>query len=161
MSTIVCDRKAALLAVLLSIAAAAFSGSAGAAEGGHKHHLAAVLGGTWKDDGKAAATYGVEYTYRVSPRFALGGWYEQASGDFDLESLGVLGNVYVTDNLPIMIGFGGERELFADKTKYFVRTGIGYTFHAGSVSIVPTAWVDWIESGTQLYFVGATVGFGF
>jgi hypothetical protein len=56
-----------------------FPGDVHAAEAAHhKHHLAAVLGGTWKDDGKLAASYGVEYTYRIHERFALSGWYELA-----------------------------------------------------------------------------------
>ncbi len=39
---------------------------------GHKNHLALILGTTIKS-GKTAETYGVEYTYRISDRLALGG----------------------------------------------------------------------------------------
>ena len=132
-----------------------------AAEGAHRHHLAGVLGGTWKDSDKTAGTYGVEYAYQLNERFALGAWYELASGDFDLESLGALGKIYVAKSLPVLLGAGAERKLFDDKTHYLLRTGLQYEFHAGRVSVAPAAWIDWVDNGEQLYFIGATVGIGF
>ena len=125
----------------------------------HKHHAAVILGVTEKD-GKTAGTAGIEYTYRLSNRFALGGWYEKSNGDFDLEAGGVIGKLFVTDKLPLMLGIGTERALFED-AKYLVRLGAEYRFHLGRVIIAPSGWVDLVEDGHQLFFIGASIGVGF
>ena len=125
----------------------------------HRSHLAAILGLT-KKSSKTAETYGIEYTYRLSERWALGGWYEESSGDFDLESLGAIGNIFVGPNFALLIGAGAERELFGE-TKYLARLGAQYQFHPGGITISPVGWVDFVENGNQLYFVGVTLGFGF
>ena len=125
----------------------------------HPHHLALILGTTNKS-GKWAETYGLEYTYRLSELWALGGWYEESTGDFELESWGVIGNLFVGPSLPILIGVGAEQELFGE-TKYLGRLGVQYQFHPGNISVAPTGWVDFVENGNELYFIGVTVGFGF
>ena len=125
----------------------------------HRHHLAAILGVTSKS-GKQAGTYGVEYTYRVNEPLAVGGWYEQSTGSFELDSVGVFANSFVASHLPVMAGIGAERDLFGS-TKYLARIGAQYQFHPGKVILSPAGWVDLIQGGKQLYFVGVTVGFGF
>jgi hypothetical protein len=60
----------------------------------------------------------------------------------------------------LAIGVGAERELFGS-TKYLARIGAQYQFHLGKVSLSPAGWVDLIQGGKQLYFVGVTVSFGF
>ena len=125
----------------------------------HPHHLSLIVGATEKS-GKWAETLGVEYTYRLNQRWALGGWYEQSSGDFELESLGVLANLYATDHLALMLGAGSERDLFSEP-KFLGRLGANYQFHIGPATVAPTAWVDLVENGKELYFLGITVGTGF
>lgn len=102
----------------------------------------------------------MEYAYRVSQRWAIGGWYEDSTGDFELDSLGVIGNFHVTENFPLLLGIGSERELFGDD-KWLLRAGATYRFHAGPVTIAPALWVDFVENGTELLFYGATIGVGF
>ena len=155
------DNLRCALVCLAIMAGLALPGTVTAAEEGHPHHLAAILGVTQKGSSKTAGTYGIEYTYRINQRFALGAWYEESSGDFDIESWGVISNVYLTDHLPLLIGAGAEQKLYDDKTKYLVRLGAQYQFHLGSVSIAPTTWVDLIENGDELWFVGVTLGIGF
>jgi hypothetical protein len=91
---------------------------------------------------------------------AVGGWYEQSTGSFELDSVGVFANIFVAGHLPVMAGIGAERELFGS-TKYLARFGAQYQFHPGKVTVSPAGWIDLIQSGKQLYFLGATIGFGF
>ena len=149
----------AVIAAGLFLVAPSSAPAAGDDWSAHPNHLALILGATNKS-GKWAETYGVEYTYRLSELWAMGAWYEQSTGDFELESLGLIGNIFAGPNLPILVGVGAERELFG-KTKYLARLGVQYQFHPGGISVAPTAWVDFVENGNELYFVGVTVGFGF
>jgi hypothetical protein len=149
-----------LSAITMTVAASATASEAAADEWSHhRHHLAAILGVTSKT-GMQAGTYGIEYTYRVGEPVAVGGWYEQSTGSFELDSVGVFTNIFVAAHLPVMVGIGAERELFGS-TKYLARIGAQYQFHPGKVTVSPAGWVDLIQSGKQLYFLGATVGFGF
>ncbi len=145
------------LSALLLLAGPCIARSAGPGE--HPHHLSLIVGATEKS-GKWAETVGVEYTYRLNTRWSVGGWYEQSFGDFDLESLGVLGNLYVTDHFALLLGAGAERNLF-DESKYLARIGASYQFHIGSATVAPVGWVDLIEDGKELYFLGLTLGASF
>lgn len=129
------------------------------AEGAHKHH-ASVIAGVTEKSGESAWTYGFEYAFRLNNRWALGGWYEESTGDFELGSLGVQGNFFLTENFPLLIGIGAERELFGE-TKYLARLGAQYQFHTGPISIAPAGWIDLVENGNELYFIGVLVGIGF
>ena len=161
----VCRSSVSISVVCLSIWAVCLTATTPAAHAAgddwaaHRHHVAAILGLT-KKGGKTAETYGLEYSYRLNEPLAAGAWYEESSGDFDLESLGVFVNIFVTGNLPLMVGVGAERELFGE-TKYLGRIGAQYQFHPGSVTIAPAAWIDFVENGNELYFLGLTVGIGF
>ena len=138
------------------------SPSVQAAEGGwqeYRHHLAAILGASIKGE-KGAFTYGVDYTYRLNRTWEIGGWYEESTGDFELGSLGVVLNPHITENLPIILGVGVERELFG-KDKALFRLGASYRFHPGRLTVAPSAWVDFIENQSEIWFVGVTIGAGF
>ena len=125
----------------------------------HPHHLSLIIGATEKS-GKTAETFGVEYTYRLNKRWAVGAWYEQSSGDFELESLGLLANLYATDQLALLLGAGTERDLF-DEPKYLGRIGASYQFHISFATVAPVGWIDLVEDGNELYFLGLTLGVGF
>ena len=147
----------ALLCALLMLAGSCSTRAAG--PGDHPHHLSLITGVTEKS-GKTAETFGVEYTYRLNTRWSVGGWYEQSFGDFELESFGVLANLYATEHLALLLGAGSERDLF-DESKYLGRIGASYQFHVGSATFAPIVWVDLIEDGKELYFLGFTLGTGF
>ena len=146
-----------LLWVLLLLVSPCLAKAEGPAH--HPHHLTLIVGATEKS-GKWAETVGVEYLYRLNTRWSLGGWYEQSFGDFELESLGVLTNLHVTDHIALLLGAGAERDLF-DETKYLGRFGASYAFHIGSATVAPIGWVDFVEEGKELYFLGLTIGTGF
>lgn len=150
-------RHLKLLWALLILAGPDIAGAAGPT--GHPHHLTLIVGATEKS-GKWAQTVGVEYLYRLNTRWSAGGWYEQSFGDFDLESLGVLANLHVTSHVALLLGAGSERDLF-DEAKYLGRLGASYEFHVGSATIAPIGWVDFVENGKELYFLGLTVGTAF
>ncbi len=136
-------RALAFLSALLLLAGPCVVHSA--APGDHPHHLSLIIGAT-KKSSKLAQTVGVEYTYRLNARWSAGGWYEQSFGDFELESLGVLTNLYVTDHFALLLGAGAERNL-AGKSKYLGRIGASYQFHIGSATVAPVGWIDLIEDG--------------
>ena len=144
-------------ALLCVLSVPGISWSAG--PGDRPHHLSLIVGGTEKS-GKWAETVGIEYTYRLNQRWSLGAWYEQSFGDFDLESLGALANLYATDHVALLLGAGAERNLF-DESKYLARLGVSYQFHIGAATVAPVGWVDLIEDGKELYFLGLTLGTGF
>jgi hypothetical protein len=146
-----------VMSLALAAPAAAQDSDSHASSG--RNHISIILGGTEKGD-KTATTYGIEYTYRLNDRWALGGWYEESTGTFELNSLGMVGSFYVTRNFPLILGLGTERELFGEN-KYLLRAGLQYQFHAGPISISPTAWMDFVEDGHELFFYGATFGFSF
>ena len=150
-------RHLKLLWALLILAGPGIAGAAGPT--GHPHHLSLIVGATEKS-GNWAQTVGIEYTYRLNMRWSVGGWYEQSFGDFELESLGVLTNLYATDHLALLLGAGSERDLF-NEAKYLGRIGASYQFHIGSATVAPIGWVDFIENGKELYFLGLTLGTGF
>lgn len=152
-------RGPVLFAGLFLIAAMGPVQAAGDDWSHHRHHLALILGASFKSS-KDAFTYGIDYTYRVNYRWEIGGWYEQSSGDFELESFGVVANPRLGKNTPLILGLGVERELFG-KDKALFRLGISYQFHPGSMTIAPSAWVDLIEDESEIWFVGVTVGTGF
>ena len=158
-----CRIKGLLISPLILLGAlVVFTGPsiAGAAEPGeHPHHLSLMIGVTEKS-GKTAETTGVEYTYRLDKRWAIGAWYEQSFGDFELESMGVLANLYATQHFALLFGAGTERDLF-DDPKYLGRVGASYQFHIGSVTFAPIGWVDFVENSQELYFLGFSLGMGF
>ena len=146
-----------LLVASLILAEPCISGAAGPTD--HPHHLSLIVGATEKS-GKWAEAVGIEYLYRLQTRWPVGGWYEHSFGDLDLESLGVLANLRVTDHLAFLLGAGSERDLF-DETEYLGRLGASYEFHMGSATVAPIGWVDFAENGKELYFLGFTVGAAF
>lgn len=150
-------RYLTLLWALLILAGPCIVRAAGPVD--HPHHLSLIVGATEKS-GKWAETVGVEYLYRLNTRWSVGGWYEQSFGDFELESLGVLANLHVTDHLALLLGAGSERDLF-NEAKYVGRIGASYQLHIGSATVAPIGWVDFIENGKELYFLGFTLGTGF
>ena len=126
----------------------------------HQHHLA-VVGGFARHHGHDANFLGLEYEYRLSDKWGIGGYYEQTFNGFDLEALGLIGTYHPGGGWKLMGGIGGEGKLNSDKTKLLLRFSIGHDFHVGQTTITPLLAVDWIEDNSTATYLGVAVGFGF
>ncbi len=131
-----------------------------AADADHPHHLA-VVGGFARHHSKDANFLGLEYEYRLTDRWGIGGYYEQTFDGFDLEALGLLGIYHPGSGWKFIGGIGVEGKLNSNKSKLLLRASVGYDFHAGKTSITPLLAVDWIEDNSTTTYLGVAVGFGF
>ena len=150
-----------LLIALLILCSAFFSIPALAAEGGHHPHHIAVVSGIASHDSEESGYLGLEYSYRLSDRWSLGGFYEEVSGDFDLQVLGLVANRHFSSGWKIGAGPGIERKLKKNKDLLLLRLTGGYDWHFGNWSIGPVITYDLIESGESTGYIGVAVGFGF
>lgn len=131
----------------------------------HEHHLGAFFGygfesreGREDEDGFA---FGAEYIYRFDPVLAVGGVVEGIGQDVVRDAVTVaLASVYPTRDWRLF--FGPGLELTDDgKIKYVVRLGTGYDIHIDERwSISPEVYLDLVESGSNLWLFGATIGYG-
>ena len=147
-----------LVAAALLVAAISSAHAAGA---DHPHHLAVVGGYATKSSGKEAAFVGIEYEYRLSDLWGIGGYAETTWGDFDLEALGLIATLHPGGGWKVLGGLGIERKLGTKKDKLLGRLGVGYDFHVGSFSIGPLIAVDFIEDFSEVYYLGLAAGVGF
>lgn len=131
-----------------------------AEEGSHRHHVA-VAAGAAAHNSETSAYLGVDYVYRFSGPWAVGVFYEEVSGDFDLRALGVSVGRYFDSGWKLAGGIGAEYKIKKDKTLALVHLTAGYDWHIGNWSVGPTATVDFIENGEQTYYLGVSVGYGF
>jgi len=148
-----------LLAVVL------MSATGRAADDGHDfhhHHASVVGGGAFKaEKPKSSFFLGVEYEYLFNPKVGIAAYYEETTGDFDLQALGALLVWHPTGGLKLSAGAAVERKFGERKNKALIRFQVAYDFHAGKVSYGPMAAWDLIEDQSNVVFVGFGVGFGF
>ena len=133
-----------------------------AAEGGghHPHHVAAATGAAWHDD-KSSAYLGLDYVYNFESGFTAGVFYEEVSGDFDLQAWGALFGRTFSNGFKFSAGPGAEYKLKKKETLLLFRTTAGYDWHFGSWSVGPAIAYDFIEDESNTLYVGVAVGYGF
>ncbi len=132
----------------------------------HPHHFALFLGagletdreGEEEDKGLAV---GLEYEYRLSERWGIGGVFETLGGTTTRE---------VSVIMPVSLHPGGGWRLFAGpgyeftekKDKALLRLGAGYEFHLkGGWSLAPEFIVDLVDGGGTIWIAGVAIGYGF
>lgn len=120
-----------------------------------------MVGGFARHHSKEANFLGLEYEYRLSDKWSIGGYYEQTFNGFDLEALGLIATYHPSGSWKVMGGIGGEGKLNSDKTKLLLRFSVGYEFPVGETTITPIVAVDWIEDNSTTAYLGVAVGFGF
>ena len=128
-------------------------------EEAHQPHHLAVAGGVGWYESKSSAFLGIDYFYAVSNSWALGAFYEEVNGDFDLQAWGVLAKASWGHGFSFAFGPGYEYKLAKDKTLFLFRLQAGYSWHAGSWSVGPVITADLIENGNSTYYAGFTVGY--
>ncbi len=137
-----------------------FATVATAAEDSHGHHVGLVTGATW-NGAKRSGFVGIDYVYKFESGFALGGYFEDVRGGFDLQAFGLSFAKYFDNGWRFSLGPGLETKLKTDENLYLFRINGGYDWHFGQWSIGPVATVDFIENNTDSYYLGLNVGYGF
>ena len=96
------NKKTRFVAVLLAAGGTAATPNAVAAEDGHHpHHVAAAVGAA-SHGGKISAAAGLDYAYIFESRFAVGVYFEEVRGDFDIQAIG---HYIVDHNFPAAADF--------------------------------------------------------
>ena len=126
----------------------------------HPHHVAVAGGAAWHDD-KNSAYLGADYVYSFQSGYTAGAFYEEVSGDFDLQAWGVLFGKNFSNGLKFSAGPGAEYKLKKKKTLRLVRTMAGYDWHFGNWSVGPVVSYDFIEDESNTVYMGVAVRFGF
>jgi len=126
----------------------------------HEHVLGVFVGAAHEDFGRRENGFvlGVEYEYRLGPRFGIGAIVEHTYGNLDTW-------VYA---LPLAY-HSGPWKLYAAPgieeaeggSERILRLGAEYGFHAGGWEISPQVDVDFIGREGEVFVLGLTFARGF
>jgi hypothetical protein len=106
-----------------------------------RHHVSVLLGGTSAPSENASGfTYGLDYEYRFTERFGLGGVVERAGGAIGATSLIALADLHITPRLVLQAGPG---VVFENGERFAVgRVGAYYEFELGRYTLAPALSYD-------------------
>ena len=122
--------------------------AAGHAE--HDHHLALFLGATHVEE-STYPTVGLDYEYRLpflNRLFGVGPMVEYIHEDHAVLIGAVALYLHPWAGLKLFSDAGYEYS--EEHGDFLVRLGAGYDFHLGSVSLTPTAAVDFVHGHTAI-----------
>ena len=125
----------------------------------HPHHLALATGISWHDS-KNSAYVGADYVHSWENGWGVGVFYEEVSGDFDLQVIGLLISRNFQNGWKLNFGPGVEHKLKKNKNLALFRLQTGYDWHSRHWSWGPQLTVDLIEDGNTTYYAGFSVGYG-
>lgn len=94
----------------------------------HRHHVAFFLGNT-QDGSEDGFSVGMDYEYRLSRLFGIGGLAEYADGEFNSWVLAIPLFLHPYRGLRFLVAPGLEYEDSEDE--FLVRTGIAYELEIG------------------------------
>jgi hypothetical protein len=134
----------------------------------HTHHAALFLGGTHADveieteggireEGEDAFTVGLDYEYRFSQLFGVGGLVEYAGGE--LETTSAMAGLFIhpIGGLKLFLAPGVEHE--GDENEFLFRAGVHYNFLFGNFVVTPVLAVDFVDGEENLVY-GVSFGYG-
>ena len=124
------------------------------------YHLSAFTGYTTDYAGRRGYKLGIEYEYRLSDHFGLGGTFDFTGADYEIFSLSVGTSIYPF-KFPLIFGLGFGAKRSDDKWKEFSRGLILYDLHFDNFSIGPLVMYDFFPERKDIMSYGLTVGFGF
>ncbi len=137
-----------------------------------KHHIAIYNGLTTSITNELTGyTLGLDYEYRISQLLGVGVFGEYIFVESKEIVAGISVFVHPYKGLKIfaapIIGFseeeheedGGEGHVTEKETNIYFRTGLGYDFHIGKLSVGPSVNFDFGE--TKVIGYGLSIGFGF
>lgn len=154
-----------LLALSVATGPASAADSAGSEDGGHAeipHSILAVSVGyalerkRGKDE--EAGTISLEYAYRFSQKWSVGGAIEALGDDVTRDvSLAALVSFHPGGHWRLFAGPGYE---FAEnEDEFLIRIGVGYEFLVGDDwTLAPELVGDFLEGGKRTYILGLAVG---
>ena len=148
-------KNALVLLLILSVSLPVWS-----QEEARSHHMGAAVGGA-RHDRKNSAYIGIDYIYKFPSGFALGAFYENVSGDFNINAYGMTFGKFFDNGFKFGIGPGVEKKIEKDKTLFLFHVSGGYDWHSGRWSYGPVATIDFIEDSSNTFYVGFAVGYGF
>jgi len=145
----------------------------------HRHHAGGLIAATWNfDHHHTDFTVGGDYQFRLSPRWAVGGFGEVIFADRAEYLAGVPVYFYATKSFWLRAGPGvefiqsgeehHEHSSFVSasegptstKAEFLFRFGFGYNFEVGGLTIAPTLDVDLVRNNRALVW-GLAIGKGF
>ena len=154
-----------LLALSLATGPAVAADNSGNKGGGHAeipHSILAVSVGyaleRKRDKDEEAGAIGVEYEYRFSQHWGVGGVIEGLGKDVIRDvSLAALVSFHPAGGWRLFAGPGYE--FTQKKDEFLFRTGVGYEFSFGNHwTLAPEVIADFIASGKRTYIIGLALG---
>ena len=124
------------------------------------YHLSAFTGYTTDYAGRRGYKVGIEYEYRLSDLFGLGGTFDFTGADYEIFSFSVGTSIYPFQ-FPLIFGVGFGAKRSGDQWKEFTRALILYDLHFDNFSIGPMVMYDFFPERKNITSYGITVGFGF
>jgi hypothetical protein len=128
----------------------------------HPHHIS-IFGGyssDFKNDN--GFKLGLEYEYRLSHLFGIGGMLDFTGADFEIFAISAGADVFPIKDVSFFLGVAaGAKNEKADKWKPFFRTVTGYDFHVGKFSLGPVVMYDVYNARKNVISFGLGFGIGF
>jgi hypothetical protein len=123
----------------------------------HKHHVALFTGATHSHE-LSYGTFGLDYEYKFSDMWGVGGLYEKIQTDPSTTVVLLQGSFHL-DDLMLTAGIGKEEN--HGHSEGIKRIGAAYHFHVSSFSIAPSLNYDFIDDGNSAVVYGILWGVGF
>ncbi|MFN8847753.1 MAG: hypothetical protein ACK5V3_12020 [Bdellovibrionales bacterium] len=112
-------------------------------EGSHHHHVSLFTGATHLDD-VSYGTLGLEYEYRLTERWGVGGLYEKIDTEHPITITMLFACLHLGD-----LGLTGSygKEEYDGHSKYLKRIGATYNFYFNQYTVAPNVAYDFIDGG--------------
>jgi hypothetical protein len=122
-------------------------------------NVIALFGGNTQDGSENGASIGLEYVYRISPLFSIGGLGEYAGGDFNSWVIGI--PLYIRPYAGWFFRLAPGLEFEDSETNFLFRVGLGYEFELMPRWLLsPEINADFVDGDTKLVY-GLTLSWEF
>lgn len=127
--------------------------------GDHHHHVAIFTGATHAH-GVSYGTVGLEYEYRLTEMWGLGGLYESIQTNPSTAVTVLFGSLHI-DALKFSAGFG--KETINGHSESLQRLSLAYDFDVNvqALTVSPSVSYDFINGGQSAVLYGILWGLGF
>jgi len=122
------------------------------------YHLSVFAGFTSDYKGRNGYKLGLEYEWRISDPFGIGGTFDFTGADFKIFSFSVGTSIYPFKKTPLIFGLAVGAKNDHNKWKPFFRTLAAYDFHIKNISLGPMVMWDIYEGEKDIISIGATLG---
>lgn len=123
----------------------------------HNHHVALFTGATHSHE-LSHGTFGIDYEYKFSEMWGIGGMYETIQTDPSTTVVLVTGSFHLDD---FMLTAGIGKEEVHGHSEGLKRLGAVYHFHVSSFTVAPSLNYDFIDDGNSAVVYGILWGVGF